>query len=156
MSQINTVDDLIRAIEDQHLKANQNKFDSKRRNIQMICLKVNPPFLGGPGNYEIRRNQPNVLALIIPKIKCYYNLHINSQFELKTSIYPFDFPYVHRVFDLHERPFVNQTKLAFFGTQGNAPDQIVKEKFVNIEKNCDYYHFDIFGWLDSRESTFKV
>ena len=70
MKQITSIDELINALNEQHQEANQNKHGTKRKQIDMICIKVNPPIVA---SYSERQQLENVKGLIIPKIKLIYS-----------------------------------------------------------------------------------
>jgi len=130
LKQLKSIDEMIIALQEQHLQANLNKQDTNRKQVDMICLKVNPPLL----TISERRsgNIPEIEGLIIPKIKCYYNLQIDSHFQLKTSLYPPLPPYSYTLYDLIERPG-SYHRLPNFRT---TADQKVTERLLNIEASC--------------------
>ena len=75
---------MIDALQEQHIQANLNKQWTQRKHVDMICIKVNPPFL----NTIERKKSENIKGLIIPKIKCYYNLQLDNNANIKTSFFP--------------------------------------------------------------------
>ena len=130
--QINCIDDLIISLEEQHKNSNENKALTKRKLITMVCFKNNPPFVE---NRKERKELPNISGFVIPQLKCYYNLHVNEKLELKTTILPADIPYKCIIFDLFTPP-TSSHKLPFYRSKKSHPDQIVKEKIININTNC--------------------
>lgn len=119
---------MINALQEQHIQANLNKQWTQRKHVDMICIKVNPPFL----NTTERKKSENIKGLIIPKIKCYYNLQLDNNANIKTSFFPPLPPYSYNLYDLYEQPGSYNRQPNFRTTA----DQIVTEKRVNIEANC--------------------
>ena len=128
LKHIKSIDELIDALQEQHIQANLNKQWTQRKHVDMICIKVNPPFL----NTTERKKSENIKGLIIPKIKCYYNLQLDNNANIKTSFFPPLPPYSYNLYDLYEQPG-SFNRLPNFRT---TADQIVTEKRVNIEANC--------------------
>ena len=108
----------------------------------MFCFKVNPPFL----DRNQRKEAENLRGLVIPHIKCYYNLQLGQNLtEIKTSLYPADIPYMFKLYNLYTPYFTTHNRQPQFRTQ---QDQIVREKILNVETNCgskERFYFDIMA-----------
>jgi hypothetical protein len=128
LKKLTCIDDLIECIESQQFYSNQNKQDfnlNDRLLTNLRCFKLNPNFIN-PLNKK--KKLPDVNVLKIQRIKSYYNIQLDENFELKTSLLA-DSP---RLFHLPIASIISVVNAKY----RNRVSQQVTTKYLKIKKNC--------------------
>ncbi len=126
------IDEIISSITEQQKKSNENIIDfrlKKRFPVRIRCFKLNPPFIDKSVRFTEREKLPKVKVLKVPNIKSYYNLQLDENFSLKTSL----------IADTSELFELIDNKIKIFEedpTYRNKDEKIVTKKFLRIKKNC--------------------